>query len=295
MEHSLWAARRADNCHMLNKANMPAPTDFAPLARVLALDTSTEALSVALGAAGHGAPLWQHDGPGGPQASAQLIPLILTGLAGLGWQVGDLDAIVFGHGPGSFTGLRTACAVVQGLAWGGRENGVPVLPVNTLLATAEDARWQLQQQGAPLPDTLVPLLDARMDEMYATAFRLHSDGQIDLAAWQPCVLVRPEALGGWLLTLPAAGHRVLVGNATPVYADLLAPVLAQHPVCLARPTAAALLRLAPGLWQRGLAVSAEQAQPLYVRDKVAQTTEERERIKAEKAALAAPALAGRAA
>jgi tRNA threonylcarbamoyladenosine biosynthesis protein TsaB len=69
-------------------------------------------------------------------------------------------------------------------------------------------------------------------------------------------------------------------------------VLAQHTECLAQPTAAALLRLAPGLWQRGYAVSAEQAQPLYVRDKVAQTTEERERIKAEKAALAGPAQPG---
>ncbi|MFM2262920.1 MAG: tRNA ((37)-N6)-threonylcarbamoyltransferase complex dimerization subunit type 1 TsaB [Pseudomonadota bacterium] len=258
-----------------------------PLNRVLALDTSTEVLSVALGPAGDNAPFWQHEGPGGAQASAQLIPLILSGLAELGWRLAELDAVVFGQGPGSFTGLRTACSVVQGLAWGARAQGLPVLPVNTLLATAEDARWQLQQRGLPTPDAMAALLDARMNEIYAAAVPVGPDGRLSLSAMGPSVLMAPEALLGWLQALPPVQHRCLVGNATAVYAERLGEVLEHHPVCAARPTATALLRLAPGLWRLGHAVPAEQAQPLYVRDKVAQTTAERERMKAEKAVAAA--------
>ena len=88
---------------------------------------------------GDGATLWQHNAAGGAQTSTHLIPEIqrLMALAQLRFE--DLDAIVFGAGPGSFTGLRTACSVAQGLAFGA---AVPVLPVDTLLAVAEEARWQ---------------------------------------------------------------------------------------------------------------------------------------------------------
>ena len=102
--------------------------------RLLALDTSTEVLSVALGQH-EGAALRhvrQHTGAGAAQSSAALIPAVLRLLSEAGWQLADLQAIVFGAGPGSFTGLRTACAVAQGLALGAN---VPVLPVNGWLGS----------------------------------------------------------------------------------------------------------------------------------------------------------------
>ena len=102
---------------------------------LLAFDTSTDTVSIAVQA---GDAVWQHTGPGGSQASATLIPAIRSLLAQAGMSFSTLDAIVFGRGPGSFTGLRTACAVAQGLAFGARGGaGVPVLPVDTLLAVAD--------------------------------------------------------------------------------------------------------------------------------------------------------------
>ena len=145
---------------------MPKPLKF------LAFDTSTERMSVALT---DGVRVWQHSGPGGAQASTTLIPAILALLAEAGLALGALDAIAFGRGPGSFTGLRTACAVAQGLALGAREGaGLPVLPIDTLMAVAEEARFQ-QASAAGLPSGDAPfrvtaLLDARMDEMYVQSY-----------------------------------------------------------------------------------------------------------------------------
>ena len=263
------------------------PATLSPGARVLALDTSTERLSIALGCPQRPEGWLLHEGAGGAQASATLIPRILALLAQAGWRLAELDAIAFGCGPGSFTGLRTACAVVQGLAVAARPGGIPVLPVNTLLAVAEQARWQIVQRGEPLPARIVAALDARMDELYVAEVELAGDPArplLDGRAW----LSAPEALqlaDGW----PDAGSGsapLLAGNAQVVYGERLPPawrVLRHEP---AWPTAAAMLRLAPALWAAGAAVPAAAAQPLYVRDKVAQTTEERERLKAAKLAAA---------
>ena len=125
---------------------------------LLAFDTSTDTLSIAVQ---HGDGVWQHQGPGGAQASSALIPAVRALMAQAGLTFDTLDAVVFGRGPGSFTGLRTACAVAQGLAFGAKGGqGVPVLPVDTLLAVAEEAR---QQHGCT---HVVAVLDARMDEVY---------------------------------------------------------------------------------------------------------------------------------
>ena len=83
--------------------------------KLLAFDTSTEIMSIAVA---HDAQLWQHTGAGGAQASSTLIPAIQALMAQAGLRLEQLDAIVFGRGPGSFTGLRTACSVAQGLAFG---------------------------------------------------------------------------------------------------------------------------------------------------------------------------------
>lgn len=250
--------------------------------KFLAFDTSTEQMTVAVT---DGVRVWQHSGPGGAQASVTLIPEILALLAESGLDLGALDAIAFGRGPGSFTGLRTACAVVQGLALGASEGaGLPVLPIDTLLAVAEEARFQWAAAQGPLADdsrfAVTALLDARMNEMYLQDYEFSS------GVWRSvkdCALIRPEDLA--LDSTPD----LLAGNVFDVYAGRLPDRLASLARMQALPTASALLRLAPALAAAGQCVDAALALPLYVRDKVALTTEERARIKA--AASAATGLA----
>ncbi|MDP2819443.1 MAG: tRNA (adenosine(37)-N6)-threonylcarbamoyltransferase complex dimerization subunit type 1 TsaB [Polaromonas sp.] len=237
--------------------------------KLLAFDTSTEILSVALTDGNH---VWQHSGPGGAQASRTLIPTILDLLAQAGLRLDGLDALVFGRGPGSFTGLRTACSVAQGLALGTK---LPVLPLDTLLAVAEEARFQYQPGADALQ--LTTLLDARMDEMYVQRFAWAAGAW---AALDTCTLRRPEAL------VPCTADTLLAGNVFKVYAGRL-PAWPAAQCVEALPTASAMLRLAPALLAAGHGVDAAQALPLYVRDKVALTTEERARVKA-RAALATP-------
>ena len=104
------------------------------LGTLLAFDTATERISIAVAARGR---MWTHEGEGGAQSSATFLPAVMALLAEADVPSAALDAIAFGRGPGAFTGLRVACAVAQGLAFGARK---PVLPIDTLLALAEDAR-----------------------------------------------------------------------------------------------------------------------------------------------------------
>ena len=130
----------------LNWPDVPEPLDHAkPQAmrlgrptlmntRLLAFDTATEAMAIAVQSS---AGVHSFDGPGGAVASARLIPEIHALLSRAGLQLHQLQAIAFGAGPGAFTGLRTACAVAQGLAFGA---ALPVLAVDSLLIVAEAAR-----------------------------------------------------------------------------------------------------------------------------------------------------------
>ena len=213
--------------------------------KLLAFDTSTEVMFIAVT---DGYQTWQHTAAGGAQTSAALIPAIMDLLAQAHLKLTDLDAIVFGRGPGSFTGLRTACSVAQGLAFGA--GGLLVLPLDTLLAVAEEARFSagVTQVHA--------ILDARMGEVYAARYGW------DDGAWQAqsdIQLVKPDQL-----TIDAA--YTVAGNMPSATVAAL-------------PTALAMLRLAPRMLAAGLGVPAEQALPLYIRDKVAQTTAERAALK----------------
>ena len=228
---------------------------------LLAFDTSTETLSVAVAS---GTAVLEHTAAGGPQASASLIPAIEDLLARSGLTLAALDAIAFGRGPGSFTGLRTAAAVAQGLGFGA---GVPVLPIDTLLAVAEEAH------AASGATRVVAVLDARMGEVYSAAYERTGSTWSTVAAPS---LGKPDDVqvrAGW--TLAGTGLAFFAG---------LPPDVARVG---ALPTAAALLRLAPA----GLGAAADhpaaQALPLYIRDKVAQTTEERAADRARKDALRA--------
>lgn len=232
---------------------------------MLAFDTSTETLSVAVGGPA-GVPLAEATGAGGPQASAALIPAIEGLLAQAGWQLRELDAIAFGRGPGSFTGLRTACAVAQGLGFGA---GVPVLGIDTLLAVAEEAH----ARGGF--ERVVAVLDARMGEVYFAAYERSG------AAWrtvQAPALGRPQ-------DVPVAPGWALAGNALELLAAHVPPATSR---LAALPTAAALLRLAPAALAAGPEHRAADALPLYIRDKVAQTTEERAAQRALKETASGP-------
>ncbi|MDO8458056.1 MAG: tRNA (adenosine(37)-N6)-threonylcarbamoyltransferase complex dimerization subunit type 1 TsaB [Burkholderiaceae bacterium] len=246
--------------------------------KLLAFDTGTEMMSIALSrTVGGQVQLWQHTASGGARASTDLIPAILDLMQRAGLRLDALDAICFGSGPGSFTGLRTACSVAQGLAFGA---GVPVLAVDSLLAVAEEARYaSLTAQPSVV---VTALLDARMDELYGASYAYDGGLWTELAG---STLVKPEEL----VRVASASAEpptpwVLAGNVFAVYGERVAlhdPAAATALRIPALPTASAMLRLAPQLLAAGKAVSAEHALPSYIRDKVAKTTAER---MAEKAA-----------
>jgi len=246
----------------------------------LAIETSTELLSLAIASTqGDTSEVWTHTSEGGAKSSLLAVPEIVRLMERAHMGFADLTAIVFGKGPGSFTGLRTACSVAQGLAFGA---GLPVLPIDTLLAVAEDARYQNAQLHQPQTQQQVKLpeetqrffvaMDARMDQVYTAAYEWRS-------AWQ-CVQT-PSVCSPENICIPADWNELAfttVGNASDLFATRWLKALSiKH--MHAMPTAQALLRLSPAAFEQGLAVPPEDALPLYIRDKVAQTTLEREQLK----------------
>ena len=237
---------------------------------LLAFDTATEHLSIALARRDE---VFVHEAAGGAQASATLIPAILALLAEAGVTLRELDAIAFGRGPGAFTGLRTACSVAQGLAFGA---GKPVLSVDTLLAVAEDARGETDE--AAQPQRVWVAMDARMNEVYAAQYAF-ADGR--WATLDAPMLTSVELLNArWQAQSPD----LIAGNALTVFdAQLVTGAARRAPDAL--PRARAMLPLARALWADGGALDAALALPLYLRDKVAQTTLERAAARAAKDAL----------
>jgi tRNA threonylcarbamoyladenosine biosynthesis protein TsaB len=227
-----------------------------PIPPLLVLDTATETLHLGLVA---GERRWLRALPGGAQASAVLLPALLELLADAGLALRELGAIGFGRGPGAFTGVRTACAVTQGLAYGA---DLPVLSLDTLMAVAEDAR------AAGAADTLWVAVDARMGEVYAAQYQHGAAGWVTLS---PPALHDPAALA-------RAAEGEVAGNSLIAHAGDWAPSPVRPSAPRwpgALPRGAALLSLAQAAWQRGEQLDAAQALPCYVRDKVAQTMAER--------------------
>ena len=252
----------------------------------LAIETSTDMLSLAIASTqGDKSQVWAHTSQGGAKSSQLVLPEIVRLMEEAQIRFTDLTAVVFGKGPGSFTGLRTACSVAQGLALGA---GISVLPIDTLLAVAEDARYQstqqLQQQIQhqthhqqleQLPEEtqrFFVAMDARMDQVYTAAYEWRSE-------WQ-CVQA-PSVNSPENISVPTEWKDLAfttVGNAWGAFAARWpAELSGKH--MHAMPTAQALLRLSPVAFGQGLAVQPEDALPLYIRDKVAQTTQERAQLK----------------
>ena len=155
---------------------------------VLALETATDACSVALAA---GEDLYSRQSTEPRIHARRVLAMVDECLAEAGQRPADVDLLVFGRGPGSFTGVRIATGVVQGLSLGA---GLPVVPVSTLAALAQGT---IRQQGAR---AVLAALDARMQEVYWGAFRCDDNGLVDpLGGEAVCAPQR--------VPLPAAGRR----------------------------------------------------------------------------------------
>ncbi|KAF1013718.1 MAG: tRNA threonylcarbamoyladenosine biosynthesis protein TsaB [Burkholderia gladioli] len=239
---------------------------------LLAIETSTEFCSVALIAASAAAPvftaprIWFRHDETGAVSSMRVLPAVREVLDEAGFTLADCVAIAFGTGPGSFTGLRTATGIAQGLAFG---RSLPVVPVGTLAACAEHARLNALDAGGSAPTRVLAALDARMDEVYWADY-----------VWD-------EIAGDWRTQQPAAldtlGLRItptepftLAGNAAAAFGERFPLVaLAAHVDGAALPHAVPLAQLALRAFRADRVMPADQAVPEYVRNKVAQTTAER--------------------
>jgi len=232
---------------------------------LLALDSSTESMALALITP---AERLLHEGEGGAKASAQMVPAALALLARAGLGLADVDAIAYGQGPGAFTGLRTACAVAQGLALGA---GKPVLAIDSLMQVAEDARQQAAAAGTALGDRVWVAMDARMNEIYAAAYGWQ-DGR-----WQALAapaLYSAESLNARWADASSLPPTAVAGSALAVFgAALQTGAASRWPESRSR--AAALAELSQQAWDAGALRDAAEAMPVYVRDKVAFTTAER--------------------
>ena len=223
--------------------------------KILALDTSTEFLSLALWRDGEVA---VREMLAGQKHSELVLPLIRALLDEAGVQLTDLDGIAFGEGPGSFTGLRIGCGVAQGLAFGA---GLSVVGVCTLEALA-------QQAGA---DRVVACLDARMNEVYHAAYERDGDGWREVIApgLYPPPQVPPLAGAGW----------VGIGSGWDAFGDALDAVYGtqvERKIAGAFPLARHMAELAAVRFANGEGKAPHEAAPLYVRNKVAFTIKERE-------------------
>jgi tRNA threonylcarbamoyladenosine biosynthesis protein TsaB len=224
--------------------------------KILALDTSTEYCSVAL---------WQ-DGAivercnlAVQKHSEMLIAMIDDLLQATGYKLHAMDGIAFGKGPGSFTGVRIACGAAQGLAFGAN---LPVAGICTLEALAE----------ASGKEKVIAALDARMGEIYHAAYE-KQDG-----AWaavsEPC-LCKPEDA-----PLVSGDSWFGAGSGFAMHGELLGKRYAgqlQGADDGAIPQAAAIAALGAAQFAQGLGKDAAEALPLYLRDKVALKTSEREK------------------
>ena len=250
-------------------------TQDCDMSCLLAFDTSTQTMSVALWVRGE---VLVFDGEGGATASTHLIAQAQSLLAQAGFGLSALDAIAFGRGPGAFTGLRTACAVAQGLALGADK---PVLALDSLLVVAQDACLSQGAMAQHVEHPIWVVSDARMGELYAAQYRW----ALATKEWHEVtapLLSRPDALCAlWTHDPPCA----IAGNALSALATEFAPAFMQSPQLRqasqfprAQVRAQALALLAEQAWKRGEAMDVALALPLYVRDKVAQTTAERQAV-----------------
>lgn len=219
---------------------------------ILGIETSTEYCSTALWKDGD--VVWRSE-LAGQRHSEILLPMIDALLKERDCRLQDLDGLAFGAGPGSFTGVRIAASVAQGLALGA---DIPVLPVCTLEALAETFGQ----------DRMATALDARLDEVYFAAYERHGDRWHEIVS--PCL----SAIGD-LPTLPGSGWTG-VGTGFAVLDGALGRQLQTSTIQAdAVPEASAIVALGARMLKSGSGLDPAEAQPIYLRDKVAMTIRER--------------------
>jgi tRNA threonylcarbamoyladenosine biosynthesis protein TsaB len=227
--------------------------------RILAIDTATEACSVALyntsSSAQAGETLAYFE-LCAREHTQRILPMVEQILAEAGITLAQLDALAFGRGPGSFTGVRIGIGIAQGLAFGAE---LPLLPISTLQTMAQGA---FRQTGA---ERVLAAIDARMGEVYWGQFTRESAGVWAGEATE--VVIKPEQLIERQQVFD--GRWATVGTGWETYPQLLGPTAADLVVGnIQLPHAEDMLPLALAAWERGVRVRAEQAEPTYLRNEV---------------------------
>lgn len=225
---------------------------------ILALDTATETCSVAVLA---GTTLTARAAVVGQRHSERLLPMVDEALRDAGLTLDTLDVIAFGAGPGSFTGLRIACGAAQGLAWA---RSVPVIAVGNLEALAAHVLAAQTDCGSVLC-----AIDARMQEAYCAVYRRGAAGGAPVEVLPP-TLAQPSVLADLARDLDA-----VAGDALRSFPAAWQPDARQRRYPELRATAADIARVAATPEGRARARPARDAAPLYVRDQVALTIEQR--------------------
>jgi tRNA threonylcarbamoyladenosine biosynthesis protein TsaB len=221
---------------------------------LLAIDTSTDACSVA---ASRGEALFSRSEPALQRQAEKVLGMVEDVLADARLDLAEIEGIAYGEGPGSFTGLRIAAGVTQGLALA---RGIGVVGIGSLLALAQESEG----------DKVIACIDAHMGEVYHAAYVRAGDG------WQEASapgLYRPEAI-----PVPAGRDWVACGDGFAAHRERLASRLGDRVSEVrsdASPSARAVLELAMPRFAAGEAKDAAEAVPVYLRDKVALKTAER--------------------
>ena len=237
------------------------------MTRILAIDTSTAWCSVAL-SLGDQAPLLRHELVSAG-ASQLVLPWVESLLQEANLKLSDLDAIAVGIGPGAFTGVRLGVAAVQGLAI---SCNLPILPVSSLDAIAAQLVKENIFKQANIQNFSIAI-DARMDEIYWAKYRSPTETYGLAKRIGDIHLSKPEELD-------LAGIDFLAGSAINAYGDRLfgntKPPLPINALDAAiHLSAIGILDCAQNDWKEGRQINVRELQPLYVRDKVALTTQER--------------------
>ncbi|WP_176228369.1 tRNA (adenosine(37)-N6)-threonylcarbamoyltransferase complex dimerization subunit type 1 TsaB [Aeromonas hydrophila] len=220
--------------------------------KILAVDTATEACSAALLVGEQVFSRWE-EAP--RDHTRKILPMVQAVLDDAGITLDELDAIAFGRGPGSFTGVRIGIGVAQGLAFGA---GVPLIGISTLAAMAQGAH---RLDGAK---QVLTAIDARMNEVYFGRYEL-IDGRMQLVGDE--VVSDPAALVDVRGKL--TGRVTCVGTGFETYGEILSGLADALVASQVRfPAALDMLPLARSAWLAGEAVAVEQATPVYLRDKV---------------------------
>lgn len=224
--------------------------------KILAVDTATEACSAALLVGDKLFSRWE-EAP--RDHTRKILPMVQAVLDESGLSLDQLDAIAFGRGPGSFTGVRIGISVAQGLAFG---VGVPLIGISTLAAMAQGV---YRLEGA---DSVLSAIDARMNEVYFGRYELQA-GCMQLVGEE---VVRDPAQLVSELTGEGAlpGRWLAVGTGFETYGEQLNGLTEELVISqqVRFPAALDMLPLARAAWLAGEAVPVEQASPVYLRDKV---------------------------